>query len=242
MNNSVRRAISILWYISSQDQYPTLASISRELNIPKSTAFSIIHTLVNCGVLEIHDEKRMAVGLSSCVFEWGQTYLNRHGMPQLLRAELSAMSEDIRRSAALVKFTAKESILMELIPYSGSVYPNVSIGEVRELGFSGSDLVYLASLPEEEIARQTIFSPEEIKTALPAIEKLRETGYYIAKFNQDDDLYALCLPVMISIGFCFGMVCVYDTEFHPDTEDFKALFSRVQETALSLSHKVAFMN
>ena len=51
MNNTVIKAFEILKLVSHNKSGLTLAQITRSLNLSKSTAFNIVHTLTNVGLL-----------------------------------------------------------------------------------------------------------------------------------------------------------------------------------------------
>ena len=240
MNHSLSRAIDILFFVAQQGQYPTLSLISRELGIPKSTAFSLVHTMVDRGILQVQDPKRLAVGLGPSLFDLGQTYLNRHGMPHLLHQELSALTEAIHRSVSLIQFSDGSATLVEMIPYRASVYPNVPIGQSSSLERDPLGPLYLAAAQEELLQHQPRLTAMRAQWA-DTITAIRAHGFHIARVNRSDDLYALCVPIMVGVGRCFGALCAYGTEFDPAGAEFAVLLSSLQEAAVSLSNKSAFM-
>ncbi len=63
MVNSVARAVEILFFVSSSKHGSTLSDISAQLDIPKSTAFSIIRTLADKNLLTVTDARRLTVVL-----------------------------------------------------------------------------------------------------------------------------------------------------------------------------------
>lgn len=72
-NRSVTRALAILDLIATSEQPATLASISRELGVPKSSAHSLLKALVSAEYAEVGEHGEYHLGVHS--FEVGAAYL-----------------------------------------------------------------------------------------------------------------------------------------------------------------------
>ena len=76
LNKAVLRSIDILDYLSHSKKPVTLSAISKDLGIPKSSVFDIIHTLVHKEMVQM-DEDTKCFSLDVHCFEIGSTYLSR---------------------------------------------------------------------------------------------------------------------------------------------------------------------
>lgn len=104
LNKAVSRAIDILEFISKQKDEVTLATLSKELSLPKSSVFDIVHTLVEKKMLRFNeDAKSYLLDLKS--FEIGNSYLSKNDVHTLALPYL----KDISRQTGETVFLAVEN-------------------------------------------------------------------------------------------------------------------------------------
>lgn len=80
MNNSALRTILILEYVANSKKPPGISELSRELDIPKSSVFDIVHILLEKGFLENDNEELKTFKIGLRVFQIGSVYINNTGL------------------------------------------------------------------------------------------------------------------------------------------------------------------
>jgi len=85
LNRSVDRAIEIIELIASSDKSLGITEISNILDIPKSSTFDIVYTLVDRGFLEVADERLRTFKLGIKIFTIGATFLRKTNLIQVAR-------------------------------------------------------------------------------------------------------------------------------------------------------------
>ena len=64
MINSVLKAVKILSLFSSEEPRLSLSAISQRLQLPKSTAYNLLNTLVSAGYVERVENDQYALGIA----------------------------------------------------------------------------------------------------------------------------------------------------------------------------------
>ncbi len=204
---AVEKTVHILGLLETHEHGLSLSEISRELKLPKTTAFRILATLKHFDFVEQENDRgsftlgpRLLV-LANSVRE--KLSLNKIALPfmeQLTRetgetSKLAVLKNDQALVIARVKSTKEMSITTE-------------VGKRFPLHAGGASKVLLAHLPETEIDRiigngltkytpNTIAVPDKLKESLDAIVR--------QGFSEDSEEYiegirALACPVFDSRG------------------------------------------
>ncbi len=199
---AVVRSLAVLEHLSCQTEPISLARLTAELALPKSSVRVICNTLVSCGYVRRHPDG--SYRLSSKVVSLAQSFLSGTDVAR----EFNAIWSDSRSSP-------EETVLLSVLNGNEAVYVAVR-NSVRPLGLafrvglkfpawiSASGKAMLAYLPKDEVRRIVSEglqrSPRSgdvsaMKGFLAELELTRQRGYSIDDQGIREGVYAFGAPV-----------------------------------------------
>lgn len=248
-NKAVARAIDILDYISKQKKPVTLATLNKELGIPKSSVFDITHTLVSKNMLSFNEEsKSYLLGLKS--FEIGNSYLSGNDVHSLAIPYLHNISRETGETAFLAAENDGMIVYLDKVEGKSPTRTTCSIGDRNLMYCTGLGKAILATHSLEDIRYITgggallLRTPNTLKTFHDLIKELEETrkrGYSID--NREDNEFIFCIgcPVLDSTGRCVAAIsvsCIYTPSIEEHLEFYSSLISK---SALEISRKLGYL-
>ena len=212
---AVVRALAVLDLLSRQTEPISLARLTSELALPKSSVRVICNTLATCGFVRRHADG--SYRLSSKIVSLAESFLAGTDVAR----EFNAIWSDSRSSP-------EETVLLSVLSGSDAVYVAVR-NSIRPLGLafrvglkfpawvSASGKAMLANLPAEEarqIASEGMQSagnpggPRALNTLLKELELTRQRGYSIDDQGIREGVYAFGAPVFDAAGAVVAAVSV----------------------------------
>lgn len=200
---SVRKALSILCIFSGRRPSWSVSALSRELNIPKSTAHNLLRTLLAFDFVEQSPVDK-TYRLGSRAYELGSVYVSSSelitpAIPHLRR--LQALTGETVKLGAL---SAGQVLVLAAVESTQQLHTRGDVGRRWALHSSGLGKAILSQLGDSELdriieerglprlTRHTLTDPAELRTALASI---REEGY--ARDWEENELGVRC----VSVGF-----------------------------------------
>ncbi len=103
INRTVDRAIAMLELISNHQEGMSLNEISEIMDIPKSSCFDILHTLVSNEMVEPmgRDGKIYRIGVRSFVI--GNQYMENRRVMEIAREKIEALGDKYGKSVFLAE-------------------------------------------------------------------------------------------------------------------------------------------
>lgn len=210
---AVVRTLAVLDLLSRQTEPVSLARLTADLGLPKSSVRAICNTLVSCGYVRRHPAGSYRLG--SKVVSLAQLFLAGTDVAR----EFNAIWSDNRSSP-------EETVLLSVLSGSEAVYVAVR-NSVRPLGLafrvglkfpawiSASGKALLAHLPPEE-ARRLVNDGLQVPTGkargltavLEELEIIRKRGYSIDDQGIREGVYAFGAPVFDAAGDVVAAVSV----------------------------------
>ena len=243
--NSVVKAVSVLNCFTQQHSELTLAQISGQLKLPKSTALNLIRTLESCNLLQqTPDKQRYTLGYK--VSEYA--YIFHSSMPVLQRAV--PFLEDIQIKTGEIVYLVTHA--QGRVLYLESVYPSRRMasysvsGRTHPMHCTGCGKAMMAYLPEEEIdeiirtyglerrTSNTITDPKLLKEELA---KIRKRGYSLDIEEETPGVKCIGVAIRDSSGYPLGGISISGTMVSiPDSviNEYAELLSRTSNILASL--------
>lgn len=240
---SVLRAVRILNALAEGPAEATLATLSRQLELPRSSTLSLCNSLVQAGLLERGREG--AYRLGPHVLELSRSFLRRtdlHTEFQRAVAELPVLPEQTVVCAVLHDRD---------VVYIGRRPGRHALGVSYELGMrlpahcAASGLSMLATLPELELRARyaehpnlETLTPRSLATAgalFARLAEIRECGYAVD--DEETALGMLCVGAAVhgDAGPAVGAVAVSLTKASLPRRQVPAVAAEVQRLAARIS-------
>jgi DNA-binding IclR family transcriptional regulator len=144
------QVLAILRHLSRQPQPVAAATISRDLNLPRSTTYHLLATLMAEGfVVHLPDERRYSLGLSA--YELGSGYSRQAPLQRFARVPLANLVDRAGHTAHLAVLHGREVVYVieERAPRRPPLITDVGVRLPAHLTASGRAM--LAALPAAQV-------------------------------------------------------------------------------------------
>jgi DNA-binding IclR family transcriptional regulator len=192
----------------------TLADLTEELGMPKSTVHRHLATLREKGFVT-EDDGEYHVGFR--FLELGYHARNRNEAYRLAEGPVRDLAEQTGERAQFVVEEQGEGVYLYIETGEHAVRTGLSVGHRIHLHSTAAGKVILSYLPEERVDEildgsglpaltdGTITDPDELRSQLSAI---RDRGYAFNREENIDGLRAVAGPVTDEDGDLFGVLSV----------------------------------
>ncbi|MGL4732269.1 MAG: IclR family transcriptional regulator [Fusobacteriaceae bacterium] len=207
INRSVERSMEILKFISSRNEGVTLKEIISELDIPKSSAFDIVQTLIYTDMINVIEgvQNRYVIGLET--FRIGLSY--EKDMLKIAQKYLKQLSEKLNKTVFLGILKDGEVIYLDKREPSSPIVTTATLGSRNPVHCTALGKVMLFGLSEEKIKKilkekgmaskteRTITDPDKF---LDHLRLWRKKGYALDDREIEDNQLCMSAPIYDASG------------------------------------------
>lgn len=171
---SVLRALSVLDCFEPDRQRLSLHEISELIELPKSTTFRLLQTLVDAGYLIQFDSTHY--GLSMKILRLGNCILPNLGVREIARPEMHRINEATNETVALSEYLPTERVIIDVVESTQPLKLVLRTGESVPQDFGATGQLYLAYHPEslKAFLRRNRSQRDVIQRQ---IDEIREKGF-----------------------------------------------------------------
>jgi DNA-binding IclR family transcriptional regulator len=246
-SKSAARIMQILNYLATAKDPVGMSELSRDLSIPKSSIFSLIHTLAEGRYVE---ETENGYTLGFKLFQTGIAYLSNVQLHQIAHPLLHELMERTGETVHLAVEDEGSLVFIDSVEADHSLIRSVArLGRSdRPMYCSGLGKALLAGWPEkrlsgafrntafEKITRRTIGSFDDL---LKELKRTRKRGYALDNRESSEELCCVACPIGDRTSRIVAAVsCSFP--YHRADEKRPSVIEAVTETALQLSQKLGF--
>lgn len=252
INRSVARALDMLELVAKSPDELTISEISRQLAIPKSTAFDIITTLLDKGYLDLANDRLKSLKLGVKLFQTGAVYLDQTPLHKAARPILEDLSAEAKETSFLAIENDGLLVYLDKVESPESVRTSAGIGSNNPMYCTGLGKALLATMPDETI-KTTITRMGGLKPVTPytitseeqffnIIAESRQRGYVIDDREHNMDVFCVAAPIYNAYGKAQAAISIASlfTKIKNNPERIAILGKLISEAALNLSHNIGF--
>lgn len=251
LNKSASRTIDIIDLIAREGEPLTISQISKELNIPKSSTFDILYTLVEKQYLDIDDERIKTFKLGHRLFKAGIEYLSSNNLLSVAHPYLEKLMQDSGETVFLAIEDQGELVFIDKVEQPSSVRTTIRLGYSKSpIYVSSLGKAILASFPNERVkeitdnvgmiavTENTVKSFDEL---LKHLDDTRRRGYSIENGEGNPEVACVGSAICDHTGNSVGAISIASPKHRMNEERFHQLGKIVSNTALEISKKTGFM-
>lgn len=245
INRTAKRTIEILELIASSKEDLTLNDIATKLEMPKTSTFDILETLVELNMLYIKEQrlKTYAIGVKAYAIgiAYSKTSLLLNSADPILRqvsiqTELTAFiaKENNARLIYTLKHEPKKRIIATPEIGDESYLHSTAIGKAI-LAFSPYQEELIAKLQLHALTEKTITSKIMLKSEL---QQIKQMGYAISSRENEEHTMSIAAPIFDYNGVvssAIGIVGLYKEGY-----DVKKDVRVVKEAAYQISRLLGY--
>lgn len=250
INKSAARVVSILEIISKNEKPMSITEISKSLDIPKSSTFDLLYTLVDKGFLEIADENLRTFKLGIKLFMIGSTYLKKVNIIQVAHPILEKIMKETNETVFLgVENNGQVVYLDKVEPLALTMRPVAVPGSTNPMSCTGLGKSLLAVCSNERVKEitgggklttKTKKSIDNYEDLMIDLEKTRKRGYAIDDRESQEEIYCIAVPIYDYTNKPIAAVSISSLVYRMDEnkkENFQKLLIKY---GLEISSKLGF--
>jgi DNA-binding IclR family transcriptional regulator len=241
-STAVQRALSVLEQLDSSRRGLNISEISRQLEIPKSSAHVIVVTLERLGYVQRKpDSLNYRLGLKA--YGLGRGMMKNLSIAEVALPHLRVLVDQIHLPAHLAIPDGDQGVFIQKVDAPGLIKIDTYVGRRMDLHCTGVGKVILAYGAEEAVertlakqvyirhTRNTITSSRALRRELA---RVRQLGYAVD--DEEEELAVRCVAVPVfhpNRRFAAALSVVGTTEQIP-LDGIKALAQNLRRTAAGI--------
>lgn len=250
INKSASRTIEILNLLATSPKFLTQLEISQALNIPKSSTYELIYTLLETGMVEFDNKDLKTFRLGLRMFEMGMTVLEKIDFHKMSHSFLEELSLKTGETVFMAIEEQGTIVYLDRIEKNSSITTSAGLGTRRPMHCTGLGKALLATYSRERV--QEIWEMDAEKVAYTAntivefnkliddLKQTREQGYAIDNREMEDEIFCVAAPIYGRTGESVAAISIASIYLKMDQAKTELLGKMIMDTALAISKRLGF--
>ena len=248
LNRTTMRTVDILKLVSKNPDGITLDGICEKLELPKTSAYDIVTTLVEMGMVNVTRGQKQTYTIGLTAYRIGINYTNNLDFIGIIEPELKAFAKNVGKTVFFGVRSVHEVVYICKAEPENPIITTATVGTKNPVYCTSLGKAILA-YSDEETRRQvmgrikfrqkterTILTTEGLKKEL---DMVKQKGYALDAREMEEHMECAGAPVFGPDGSVMGAISV--SSLYKPTEDYEALGRLVHEKALEVSRLLGFL-
>jgi DNA-binding IclR family transcriptional regulator len=251
MTRTVARALDILDLLAKTGKPMTQIEICQALDLPKSSAHDLMHTLLEREFIVYDNEQFKTFKLGLHVFEIGMTVIENRNMVAVARPYLVHLHNVVHETIFLAVENRNNIVYVDCAEERGIMGGYMNLGGTRPMYCSGLGKAILAAYNNPKKVKEIIASGPPMKVytkntittteaLLKELELTRKRGYAIDNREVEPDTYCVAAPIYNRNGEPISAISVASVFTRMTPTKVKKCGELVKQTALEISRQMGY--
>lgn len=248
LNRTTQRTVDILKLVSKNPEGITLDEICSSLSLPKTSAYDIVVTLAEMGMVHVDRGQRQRYTIGLTAYRIGISYTNNSDTISVIEPELKALAREVGKTVFFGICSGSEVVYISKAEPENPIITTATVGTKNPMYCTSLGKAILAfSDPEtrEKLLSQMKFKSYTENTitdreALAAqLEEVQEAGYAMDRREMEEHMQCVGAPVFGPDGQVMGAISV--SSLYKPAEDYDRLGRIAAGKARELSKMLGFL-
>ncbi len=244
MNKMIKRSVEILEYAASHLDGFRITDVMHDLFIPKSSAFDIIYTLIDCEMLEVKNERMKTFALGPKTYDIGYQYIKDNSIIDVATPILKKLGDQFSKTVFMGKYDNDEVLYVFKYQPPTAILNHCSVNTRADLYCTALGKAMLADRVAEfdfskinfkKFTDRTILSVEDLKKNL---EEVKMRGYAVDNREIKDYMICVSAPVYDANGQSNYAISI--SSLYEDI-DIEKIAKEVVEAANTITRKSKYL-
>lgn len=248
INRTTQRTIDILKLVSKASEGVTLDEICEKLEIPKTSAYDIVTTLVTMNMINVSKDQKIRYSIGLTAYRIGISYTNNLNSVEMMEPVLKAFAKEVGKTVFFGVPTGHEIVYLCKYEPENPVITTATVGVKNPMYCTSLGKAMLAFMDEDTIEAvikrtkfrrrtdYTIITGDDLRDNLATI---RECGYAMDYRELEEHMVCIGAPVYDSTGEVTGAISISGL-YRPD-EDYERQGELVKQKAEEVSKLLGFV-
>lgn len=248
LNRTTQRTVEILKLVSKDPQGITLDEICERLKLPKTSAYDIVTTLAELGMVNVDRGARQRYTIGLTAYRIGVNYTNNLDFIGVLEPELRTFARQTGKTVFFGVRSDHEVVYICKSEPENPIITTATVGSKNPIYCTSLGKAILAYSDEEtkrQVIGRIIFRKKTEKTIMDKeslnveLDKVRKQGYALDAREVEEHMECVGSPVFGADGSVLGAISL--SSLYKPTEDYEALGLLVAEKAAELSRLLGYL-
>ncbi len=248
LNRTTLRSVEILKLVSKYPEGITLDKICDSLELPKTSAYDIVTTLAQTGMVNVAKGQKQVYTIGLTAYRVGVSYTNHLDVLGTMEPELKAFAREIGKTVFYGVLTGHEVVYLCKFEPENPIITTATVGTKNPVYCTSLGKAILAYVDEETRSRvisQIHFRRKTPRTILSAdgllaeLETVRRLGYSIDAREMEDHMQCVGAPVYDREGCVLGAISA--SSLYKPEEDYHSLGQAVRQKAEEISGRLGYL-
>lgn len=248
LNRTTQRTVEILKLVSKNPDGITLDDICEKLSLPKTSAYDIVTTLAEMGMVNVTKGQKQTYTIGLTAYRIGINYTNNLDFIGIIEPELKAFSKEVGKTVFFGVRSDHEVVYICKFEPENPIITTATVGTKNPMYCTSLGKAILAYSDEEtrqQVINRIKFRPKTERTILSKealereLETVRENGYALDAREMEEHMECVGAPVFGPDGSVMGAISV--SSLYKPTEDYEALGQTVHKKSLEVSKLLGFL-
>lgn len=248
MNRTTQRTMEILKYIGDNPQGVYLHNIVSDMDIPKSSAYVILQTLIQMKYVTPQQGNTNRYNIGVECFALGMKYISEMNLTREAALYLAPLAEKYGKTGFVGLLDGTDVVYLQKYKSSGAMLASCEIGSrkmAHTTALGKTILAYLQPDAMEETLKKidyvktteyTIDNESELRVQL---EKIRACGYAMDLKENNNMLMCCAAPIFDHTNQVVASISLSD--MYDESEDMLALGEEMKQVARDISHRLGYL-
>ena len=245
---ALERAILILRLLASSPTGQTLTDIGGELEIPKSSAFTLLSTLQYYNMVQRNPDGTFELGMS--LFSLGSAAVGRLGIQNFAHPILIQLVEETNLAAHVAVLNTNKIVYINKVESLDAFTISSRLGAQMGVHCTALGKAIMAYLSESErnlILDQLVFMKRTENTITSIIEfqkelsRVRDCRFAIDDEENEVGIRCMAVPVFNHLGKVIAAISISGPEKQLSSQNQENLKEKIFQSAIALSTRLGFL-
>ncbi len=248
LNRTTLRSVEILKLVSKRPDGITLDELCDSLNLPKTSAYDIVTTLAETGMIRVEKGPKLLNTIGLTAYRIGVSYTNHLDVISTIEPVLRGFSREIGKTVFFGVLTGHEIVYLCKFEPENPIITTATVGTKNPVYCTSLGKAILAFVDGE--TRKRVIdrihfrqkTPKTIMTAeylLEELEKVREKGYALDARELEDHMECVGSPIFNQEGQVLGAISA--SSLYKPEEDYDGLGQIVRRKAGEISRLLGYI-
>lgn len=248
LNRTTQRTIDILKLVSKNPEGITLDDICGRLSLPKTSAYDIVTTLVEMGMVNVDRGQRQRYTIGLTAYRIGINYTNNMDFISVIEPELKAFAKEVGKTVFFGVRSDHEVVYICKSEPENPIITTATVGTKNPMyctSLGKAILAYSDDETRDQVINRIKFRQKTGRTILDKesllkeLDRVREQGYALDAREMEEHMECAGAPVFGSDGSVIGAISV--SSLYKPAEDYEELGRLVCEKAGEVSKLLGFI-
>lgn len=247
LNRTTLRSVEMLKLISKKPEGITLDEICSELTLPKTSAYDIVTTLAETGMVKVEKGQKLSYTIGLTAYRIGVSYTNHMDVIGTIEPILRVFSKELGKTAFYGVLTGHDVVYLCKAEPDNPIITTATVGTKNPVYCTSLGKAILAFAGAEEQKRvisrvkfkeKTPYTIRNERMLLEDLEKISQRGYALDERELEAHMECAGAPVFDQEGKVLGAISV--SGLYQPSEDYEKLGRAVKEKAAEISRLLGY--